>query len=104
MPGVGQGPAGGRERGSELGLQVGPGPDRRGGVWRLGDGVHAGLELLLVTDVCHEGEQQLGAVGEMKVERLPGDADRAGQRRHGGAGTLLFGDLPRGVEDPGPCA
>ena len=77
-----------------------PGPDRPGGVGGLGDGGDAGLQLLLLVDVRDEGEQQLGAVGEVQVQRLPGDAHRTGQRRHGRGGALLFGHLPGRVENP----
>ena len=70
--------------------------------WRHGG--DTGLELLLLIQVRDEGEQQLGTVGEVQVQRLPGDAHRARQRRHGGGGALLFGDLPGGVENPRPRA
>ena len=78
MPGAVQGPGRGRDLGVAPGLHAGKGPDRPGGVGGLLDGGNAGLQLLAVIVVGDEGKQQLGPVGEMKVQRLPGDADRAG--------------------------
>jgi hypothetical protein len=55
-----------------------------------------------VRDQCLE---ELGVVGEVKIERLPRDARGAGDRRHGGDGiALLLQELAGGVQDPVPRA
>jgi hypothetical protein len=81
-------------------LHVHPRAHLGGPVRRGLDGGDPGREALAVIDVLDEGQQQCRAIWEVQVERLAGDARRAGHlghRRHGVAPSL---EQPPGrVED-----
>jgi hypothetical protein len=81
-------------------LHLRPRPDLGGGVGRGLNGRDPGLEVFALIDVRDQRQQQRGPVREVQVQRLAGDADRAGELGHVGRAAVPLDQLPGRAEDP----